>query len=45
MEGVSLSDIAALNRDGDGWGGNGSWFVIVIILFALMGGKIGRAHV
>jgi hypothetical protein len=35
MEGVSLSDIAALNRDGDGWGG-GCWWVIV--LFALIFG-------
>ena len=35
MEGVSLSDIAALNRDGDGWGG-GAWWVIV--LFALIFG-------
>lgn len=34
MEGVSLSDIAALNRDGD-WGG-GCWWVIV--LFALIFG-------
>ncbi len=36
MEGVSLSDIAALNRDGDGWGGSGCWWVIV--LFALIFG-------
>lgn len=35
MEGVSLSDIAALNRDNDGWGG-GAWWVIV--LFALIFG-------
>lgn len=35
MEGVSLSDIAALNRDGDDWGG-GAWWVIV--LFALIFG-------
>lgn len=41
MADMTLSDIAALNRDGDGWGNNGSWFVIVIILFALMGGNFG----
>lgn len=33
MEGVTLSDIAALNNDNDGWG-NGAWWIIV--LFALM---------
>ena len=35
MADMSLSDIAALNRDGDGWGG-GAWWVIV--LFALIFG-------
>lgn len=33
----SLSDIAAVTRnDGDGWGGNGGWWIL-IILFALFG--------
>lgn len=36
MEGVSLSDIAALNRDNDGWGNGGAWWIIV--LFALIFG-------
>ena len=36
MADMSLSDIAALNRDGDGWGGSGAWWVIV--LFALIFG-------
>lgn len=35
MADMSLSDIAALNRDNDGWGG-GAWWVIV--LFALIFG-------
>lgn len=35
MADMSLSDIAALNRDGDSWGG-GAWWVIV--LFALIFG-------
>ena len=38
MADMTLSDIAALNRDNDGWGG-GSWFVVVIILFALIYGN------
>lgn len=39
MEGVSLSDIAALNHDNDGWGG-GAWWIIV--LFALIFGWNGN---
>lgn len=38
MEGVSLSDIAALNNRDD-WGGGGCWWIIV--LFALMFGGNG----
>lgn len=33
---MSLSDIAAVTRgndDGDGWGGNGAWWIIVLFLF------------
>lgn len=40
MAAPSLADIAAVtrnNNDGDGWGGNGAWWVL-IILFALFGG-------
>lgn len=35
MENMSLSDIAAVTRgndDGDGWGGNGAWWIIVLFL-------------
>lgn len=39
MEGVTLSDIAALNRDGDGWGN--SWFGMIIVLFFLVYGMNG----
>jgi hypothetical protein len=35
MADMTLSDIAALNHDNDGWGG-GAWWVIV--LFALIFG-------
>lgn len=36
--GVSLADIAAVtgNRDGDGWGGNNGWWIL-ILLFAIFG--------
>lgn len=42
MENMSLSDIAAVTRgnDADGWGG-GSWWIIVLFLFAFMGGGFG----
>lgn len=36
MENMGLSDIAAVTRgndDGDGWGGNGAWWIIVLFLF------------
>lgn len=36
MENMSSSDIAAVTRgndDGDGWGGNGAWWIIVLFLF------------
>ena len=39
MEGVTLSDIAALNRNEDGWGGNCMW---IIVLFALIFGWGGN---
>lgn len=34
----SLADIAAVNGEG-GFGGNGAWWIIILFLFALMGGK------
>ena len=39
MENMSLSDIAAVTRgtDNDGWG-NGAWWIIILFLFAFMGG-------
>lgn len=40
---MSLSDIAAVTRgtnDNDGWGGNGAWWIIILFLFALMGGGL-----
>lgn len=42
MENMSLSDIAAVTRgnDCDGWGGGFSW-IIVLFLFAFMGGGFG----
>ena len=42
MDTMSLSDIAAVtrNNDADGWGG-GSWWIIVLFLFAFMGGGFG----
>lgn len=42
MDNMSLSDIAAVtrNNDADGWGG-GSWWIIVLFLFAFMGGGFG----
>lgn len=42
MENMSLSDIAAVTRgnDCDGWGG-GSWWIIVLFLFAFMGNGFG----
>lgn len=37
--GYSLSDIAAVSRnnDGDGFGGNGAWWIIILFLFAFCG--------
>lgn len=37
VNGLSLSDIAAVTRDNDGFGGNNGWWIL-IILFALFGG-------
>ena len=43
MDNMSLSDIAAVTRgtnDNDGWGGNGAWWIVILFLFALMGGGL-----
>ena len=37
MDNYSLSDLAAVTRDGDGWGG-GAWWIIILFLFVFMGG-------
>lgn len=38
-EGISVADALALRNSGsDDWGGNGSWWIIVLILFAAFGG-------
>lgn len=39
--GMNASDVALLARDNDGFGG-GSWWAVLIILFALMGGNWGN---
>lgn len=36
--GMTLSDIAAVTRDNDDWGGNGCWWIIVLFLFMLGNG-------
>lgn len=40
MDNYSLSDLAAVTRDGDGWGG-GAWWIIILFLFVFMGGGWG----
>jgi hypothetical protein len=37
-ENFSLSDVAAVTRDNDGWGGSGSWLIILFVLFFAFGG-------
>lgn len=43
MTDYSLSDVASVVRGNDGYGdfGNGSWWIIVLFLFAFMGGGFG----
>ena len=38
MDTMSLSDIAAVTRDNDGWGNGGAWWIIILFLFVFMGG-------
>jgi hypothetical protein len=40
-ENFSLSDVAAVTRDNDGWGGSGSWLIILFVLFFAFGGGWG----
>ena len=41
--GMTLSDIAAVTRDNDDWGGNGAWWIIILFLFMFgNGGFWGR---
>ena len=39
MDNYSLSDLAAVTRDGDGWGNGGAWWIIILFLFVFMGGN------
>lgn len=39
--GYSLSDIRAATRDDENFGGNGSWWIILLFLFAMGGGGFG----
>lgn len=41
-DGYSLSDIAMASGNNDGFGGNGSWWLIVLFLFAFCGGWGGN---
>lgn len=41
MDNYSLSDLAAVTKDGDGWGG-GAWWIIILFLFVFMGGGWGN---
>lgn len=37
--GYSLSDLRAATGDGNGFGGNGAWWIIILFLFCFMGGN------
>lgn len=39
---LSVSDIAAVTRDRDGFGGDGSWWLLILFLFAFSGNGWGR---
>ena len=40
MDNYSLSDLAAVTKDADGWNG-GAWWIIILFLFVFMGGGGG----
>ena len=40
MDNYSLSDLAAVTKDADSWGG-GAWWIIILFLFVFMGGGGG----
>lgn len=35
--GYSLSDLRAATGDGNGFGGNGAWWIVILFLFYFMG--------
>lgn len=39
--GYSLSDLRAATGDGNGWGGNGIFYLVILFFFAFMGGGFG----
>lgn len=41
--GYSLSDLRAATGDGNGFGGNGAWWMVILFLICFMGGSFG-AH-
>lgn len=36
--GYSLSDLRAATGDGNGFGGNGAWWMVILFLICFMGG-------
>lgn len=38
MDNYSLSDLAAVTKDADGWGGNSGWWIILLFLVFMNGG-------
>ena len=39
-EGYSLSDVAAVTKDSDGFMGNGAWWIIILFLFMFSNGNL-----
>lgn len=42
MGNFSLSDIASVVKNNDGFGGNGAWWLIILFLFFMNGGNMGN---